>query len=90
MITEAHPFIANADLKPGSQRLYTPSEQDLGVRGQGTDAQKWARLDHLTKSQRPMNKNAVGSRGGMGAGRGFGGGFGGGRPDFKPQIPDEF
>lgn len=92
--TEAHPLIANPDIKPGSQRLWTPlPSQDLGTRGQGTDAQKWMRLDHLNRSQRPIggrNANAP-MAAGAGAGRGMGGGaYGGGRPDIKPQIPDEF
>lgn len=90
--TEAHPFIADPDLKPGSQRFYTPSpEQDLGTRGQGTDAQKWARLDHLNRFQRPLGRNSGHAPIAMaagGAGRGMGGG--GGRPDHKPQIPEEF
>lgn len=88
-LLEAHPFIANPDLKPGSQRLYTPpANQDLGTRGQGTDAQKWARLDHLNRSTRPMNR-AVGS-GPLGGGRGMGGAGYGGSPGVKPQIPEEF
>jgi mannosyl-oligosaccharide alpha-1,2-mannosidase len=83
--TEAHPFLTAPNLKPGSQKLWTPPspdspELDLGVRAQGTDAQKWSRLDVLYKVQGrhppPVQD---------GGGKGMGGG--GGDPNHRPKAP---
>ncbi|ORY30039.1 glycosyl hydrolase family 47-domain-containing protein [Naematelia encephala] len=91
--TEAHPFLTSSSITPGSQRLWhqESNDQDLGVRGQGTNAQKWMRLHVLESAKNAMqssrNGQAKNRGGGGGGGRGMGGG--GGRPGI-PQIPPEF
>lgn len=100
--TEAHPFIATDDIKPGSQGFWTPpeTEPDLGVRGQGTDAQKWMRVAELgryrSRHQHAMPGNVPPppdrpprpQGGGRVAGMGMGGG--GGDPNNRPQPPADF
>jgi len=61
--TEAHPLIANygRDLEPGSQGLWDPAStegQDLGVRGEGTHVQKWARDSHLKPTRERHRKGS--------------------------------
>jgi len=75
-------MIANPSLVPGSQRMWTPqSSQDLGVRAQGTDAQKWMRLEVLRKARHPQKVV-------QGGGKGLGGG--GGRPGVIPELLADF
>ncbi|TXT13600.1 hypothetical protein VHUM_00967 [Vanrija humicola] len=98
--TEAHPLLATDDIKPGSQGFWTPpaTEPDLGVRGAGTDAQKWLRLEVLDR-HRNIYKNAGNyvppapmrpprPQGGRVAGMGMGGG--GGDPNNRPLPPADF
>ena len=81
--TEAHPLIANPDFKSGHGRFWHPPADPsagLGVRGQGTDVQKWKRLEVIQRSR------GSGPVAGGGGGRGMGGG-GGGDPNHRPQPP---
>ena len=80
--TEAHPLIADPALTPGSGRFWRPPADpnaDLGVRGQGTDSQKWQRYQVLT-GQKPNVRPHSG--GGMGGG--------GGDPNYRPKPPASF
>jgi hypothetical protein len=90
---EAHPFLTNPSLKPGSSQLWrgppgrdAPNMvKDLGVRGQGTNVQKWTRsaLMHVIRERfRPQNQQQ------MSGGRGMGGG--GGDPNYRPKPPPGF
>ncbi|KAK4689123.1 hypothetical protein P7C73_g984, partial [Tremellales sp. Uapishka_1] len=79
--TEAHPLLVNPRKKSGSQKLWKkPAHQELGTRGQGTDAQKWTRQALLDNLQRPVIKPPP-----RGGGGGMGGG--GGRPGEVPAMP---
>lgn len=74
--TEAHWLIADQSIKPGSQGLWTPPDhdQDLGTRGEGTDAQKWVRFEWLEMMQSrriPVTKLVNGESSGSGPGMGF-------------------
>ncbi|EIW66396.1 hypothetical protein TREMEDRAFT_65683 [Tremella mesenterica DSM 1558] len=102
--TEAHPFIATSSLSPGSQNLWDPStvsDQQIGIRAQGTDAQKWTRFGWLKNSKAPYllesetrdsdpgtdeGFQAVGGKG-RGAMGGKGMGSGGGDPNYRPKPP---
>ncbi|KAL1410960.1 hypothetical protein Q8F55_001903 [Vanrija albida] len=99
--TEAHPFIATDDIKPGSQGFWTPpeSEPDLGERGEGTDTQKWMRLTELDRYRTRYKHAGVGGvpppigrppRPGGGRQPGGGMGGGGGDPNHRPQPPPDF
>lgn len=84
--TEAHPLIAQPHLHPGSAGLWHPPKKgtiDLGVRGQGTDAQKWFRLAVLQRNSGPQIQGS-----GFGGGRGMGGG--GGDPNYRPKPPGQW
>lgn len=59
--TEAHPLIANfeRDMKPGEQGWWhelSAAGQDLGVRGQGTNVQKWLRDQVLSSPRHQASK----------------------------------
>lgn len=72
-------------MTPGSQRFWNPpssADEDLGVRGQGTDAQKYTRLDALRMARQPSTPVV------QGGGHGMGGG--GGRPGEIPALPPDF
>ncbi|OCF71491.1 mannosyl-oligosaccharide 1,2-alpha-mannosidase [Kwoniella mangroviensis CBS 8886] len=100
--TEAHPFLVNPILDPTSStshvRYWTPSpDQDLGVRGQGTNVQKFARLNVIDRIRGPAKGPPIvqhfGQGGpprpvGGGGGKGMGGG--GGRPGDRPKPPPGF
>ncbi|WRT67490.1 uncharacterized protein IL334_004462 [Kwoniella shivajii] len=84
--TEAHPFLVNPKLDPTSPtshvRFWTPSsDNDLGVRGQGTNVQKYARLTIIDRA-RGIPSSPPPHAGG---GKGMGGG--GGDPNIRPQPP---
>ncbi|WVQ79805.1 hypothetical protein IAT38_001905 [Cryptococcus sp. DSM 104549] len=86
--TEAHPFLVNPKLDPTSDtshtRMWTPpaSGQELGIRGQGTHVQKYARREVIDRLQAPFKPPPP--QGPLhGGGRGMGGG--GGRPGDRPQ-----
>ncbi|GMK54074.1 hypothetical protein CspeluHIS016_0106600 [Cutaneotrichosporon spelunceum] len=88
--TEAHTLIANQAFAPGASGLWTPVEQDLGTRAEGTDVQKWMRLKVLERYRRAAGqpKRAAGGGGAEGARRaGAGMGGGGGNPLNKPKPP---
>ncbi|KAL7424310.1 hypothetical protein Q5752_001900 [Cryptotrichosporon argae] len=70
--TEAHPLLATDAIAPGSQGLWTaPAAQDLGARAQGTDVQKWMRLEVLDDLRaRKGKKKSSGPAGGGGRGMG--------------------
>lgn len=102
---EAHPFLTRPTARPGSSRLWPgpPPAPDLGVRAQGTDVQKWARLavvDSLRARYRRVRlPNGDGQETELRllpegqvarpqGGKGMGGG--GGRPGERPQPPDSF
>ncbi|ORX33405.1 glycosyl hydrolase family 47-domain-containing protein [Kockovaella imperatae] len=90
--TEAHPLIANRDILPGSQRLWRPPtdpDADLGVRGQGTDVQKWKRQSVLWKG-RETHKQVKAEKPEQHQGGGKGMGGGGGRPGYIPPLPPGF
>ena len=79
-------MLSNPELKPGSSQLWQrPADlkKNLGVPGQGTDAQKWARLNVLNRS-RPQTAEKY-FPGGKGGGGGMGGG--GGDPHHRPKAP---
>ncbi|WWC60743.1 uncharacterized protein I303_103319 [Kwoniella dejecticola CBS 10117] len=104
--TEAHPLLVNPKLDPTSPtshvRHWTPiSNQHLGVRAQGTNVQKYKRLEvleRLTGSRKHgqpviqhFGQGGPGSGSGGdagGGGRGMGGG--GGRPGDRPKPPPGF
>ncbi|KAK8869481.1 hypothetical protein IAR55_000046 [Kwoniella newhampshirensis] len=94
--TEAHPFLVNPKLDPTSPtahtRFWTPPqdpEADLGVRGEGTDAQKWKRLQVIESAQSPFKPVEFVHHGGVVGGSSGGGmGGGGGVPGVKPQPPN--
>lgn len=73
--TEAHPFISDPKAhKPGFEGLWdasTVKDQELGARAEGTDVQKWARMEFLNR-KRPNGKAPPQRQGG--SGRGMGGG----------------
>ena len=91
-VAEAHAFISNRDIAPGSQRFWHPPPDpiaNLGVRGQGTDMQKWLRHDILWRGRHApspvheaeisQNQPVVHGGGGMGGG--------GGDPNVRPKPP---
>ncbi len=84
---EAHPLMTNPNLRPGYSNLWDPpaSNQHIGVRGQGTDAQKWARLEVLRTARGGARLPGSEQIGGAGGGQGMGGG--GGDPGFRPKPP---
>lgn len=71
-----------------SSSIYTPSQLDLGKRGQGTHSQKWQRLDHLQHARQPLSPNHHHRAGAGSGGRGMGGGYG--DPNVRPKPPPEF
>lgn len=87
--TEAHPFIVDPKTtKPGSQGLWKPvddADADLGVRGEGTDAQKWMRLKAL-EGKRPSTAKPINPRLNGGGGHGMGGGAGAGKLGVSPDV----
>lgn len=90
--TEAHPFLTNPKLDPKAHtshtRFWSPSpSQDLGVRGQGTNAQKYARLEVIERASLPFLPPPPQNAPGGGGGRGMGGG--GGKPGVIPKLPPE-
>lgn len=88
--TEAHTLIANQAMKPGDSGLWTPAIQELGTRGEGTDAQKWMRLkalEHHRRMAAGLPPPGMGRGGGGPRRPGMGMGGGGGNPNFKPKPP---
>ncbi|WVW82696.1 hypothetical protein I302_104707 [Kwoniella bestiolae CBS 10118] len=102
--TEAHPFLVNPKLDPTSStshvRYWTPSsDQNLGVRSQGTNTQKFARLNVIDRIRGPARGPPVIQHFGQGGpgqgpppppGGGKGMGGGGGRPGDRPKPPPGF
>nr|XP_031861035.1 uncharacterized protein CI109_003395 [Kwoniella shandongensis]KAA5528107.1 hypothetical protein CI109_003395 [Kwoniella shandongensis] len=89
--TEAHPFLVNPKLDPTSStshtRFWTPprdADAHLGARGEGTDVQKWKRLQTIESAQSPFKPAPFVHHGG---GKGMGGG--GGQPGVKPVLPPQ-
>lgn len=89
--TEAHPLIANGK-KAGHLHLWSEKPQNLGQRGEGTDAQKWVRLGVLEMLHKAYSRPQKPPLGGGGSGpprwnKGGGGGMGGGGgdPHHRPQ-----
>lgn len=95
-LPEAHPFLLDPTLKPGHSGLWMPPSPssphfDLGVRAEGTHAQKWTRyalLEPLKKSLRIAAGLGGQPEEHVGGGKGMGGG--GGRPGHIPPLPKEF
>jgi hypothetical protein len=84
--TEAHTFIANHGdgMEPGSQGFWDPKstkDQDLGVRGQGTNVQKWMReallrpVRNRVAADANADPKAALPKPNAGPGRGMGGGY---------------
>lgn len=97
MSAEAHPLISNPNHQPGNSALWTPPSStspdiDLGVRAQGTPAQKWARFEFLKPLKAGLRGNGESDQAGNGEHRGGGKGMGGGggRPGELPKLPKEF
>ncbi|WWC89685.1 uncharacterized protein L201_004610 [Kwoniella dendrophila CBS 6074] len=101
--TEAHPLLVNPKLDPTSStshvRYWTPkSNQDLGIKSQGTNVQKFKRLEVIDRVRGPTRGPPViphYGNGGPGSGSGSGGGgrgMGGGpgKPGEKPKLPPGF
>ncbi|KAE8541709.1 hypothetical protein D1P53_001880 [Cryptococcus gattii VGV] len=90
--TEAHPLLTNPKLDPKAHTSHTrfwspPSSQDLGVRAQGTNVQKYARLEVIERASSPFRPPPPQNAPGGGGGRGMGGG--GGKPGVIPELPPE-
>ncbi|WVO14368.1 hypothetical protein L204_102001 [Cryptococcus depauperatus] len=85
--TEAHPLLISPELDPTIPTAHTrfwnpPTEsQELGVRGQGTNVQKFARLELIERASSPFHSPSLA----MGGGRGMGGGNG--KPEDRPKPP---
>nr|XP_019013884.1 mannosyl-oligosaccharide 1,2-alpha-mannosidase [Kwoniella pini CBS 10737]OCF52665.1 mannosyl-oligosaccharide 1,2-alpha-mannosidase [Kwoniella pini CBS 10737] len=107
--TEAHPLLVNSKLNPKSNlknshvKFWIPNlkqNQHLGIRSQGTNVQKFKRLEVLErltgsrKNGKPIiqafgqGSGSDSGGGGGGGGRGMGGG--GGKPGDRPKPPPGF
>ncbi|WVQ99079.1 hypothetical protein IAU59_006211 [Kwoniella sp. CBS 9459] len=101
--TEAHPFLVNPKLDPTSPtshvRYWTPPSSsdpasDLGERSQGTNIQKFMRLQILDRARTRLIPQVQGDipspqqppQHHGGGGKGMGGG-GGGDPNYRPKPP---
>lgn len=89
---EAHPFLTDPKLDPKAHTSHIrfwspPSSQDLGVRAQGTNVQKYARLEVIERASSPFRPPPPQNAPGGGGGRGMGGG--GGKPGVIPELPPE-